>query len=200
MGGYQLWTGDTFYVSYLLDAGLNLHETIILRRYWMKKFSWILLAVFIVSIFAVAFDKKEVMAAEEVKTFVVATDATWPPMEMVNENKEIVGFDIDFLKAYPTVGPGGSSKLDINGLAGSLELYLGKDVLIDTDTGDLTFVQWKGYNKQLKKYQGEVMQKPKIQAKFFKKVEKCKSDLKAMESADWVGLKAIFNCMFNAFD
>ena len=29
----------------------------------------------------------------------VATDATWPPMEMVDENKNIVGFDIDYLTA-----------------------------------------------------------------------------------------------------
>lgn len=36
--------------------------------------------------------------AEE-KVYTCATDATWPPMEMVNENKEIVGFDIDFLNA-----------------------------------------------------------------------------------------------------
>ncbi len=30
---------------------------------------------------------------------VVATDATWPPMEYVDENKEIVGFDIDLMNA-----------------------------------------------------------------------------------------------------
>jgi len=35
---------------------------------------------------------------------VVATDATWPPMEMVDENKEIVGFDIDLLKAAAEAG------------------------------------------------------------------------------------------------
>jgi polar amino acid transport system substrate-binding protein len=29
----------------------------------------------------------------------VATDATWPPMEMVDASKKIVGFDIDFLSA-----------------------------------------------------------------------------------------------------
>ncbi len=29
----------------------------------------------------------------------VATDATWPPFEYVNEKKEIVGFDIDLFKA-----------------------------------------------------------------------------------------------------
>jgi polar amino acid transport system substrate-binding protein len=38
-----------------------------------------------------------VFAAEKVIT--VATDATWPPMEMVDQNKNIVGFDIDFLNA-----------------------------------------------------------------------------------------------------
>lgn len=34
-----------------------------------------------------------------VKTITVATDATWPPMEMVDAKKNIVGFDIDYLNA-----------------------------------------------------------------------------------------------------
>ena len=38
-------------------------------------------------------------AAGQTLTITVATDATWPPMEMVNANKDIVGFDIDFLNA-----------------------------------------------------------------------------------------------------
>jgi polar amino acid transport system substrate-binding protein len=38
-------------------------------------------------------------AAGAVRTVTVATDATWPPMEMVDVNKQIVGFDIDYLKA-----------------------------------------------------------------------------------------------------
>ncbi len=33
------------------------------------------------------------------KSIKVATDATWPPMEMVDVNKQIVGYDIDFLNA-----------------------------------------------------------------------------------------------------
>lgn len=33
------------------------------------------------------------------KTVTVATDATWPPMEFVDANKKIVGFDIDFMNA-----------------------------------------------------------------------------------------------------
>ena len=33
------------------------------------------------------------------KNITVATDATWPPMEMVDANKQIVGYDIDFINA-----------------------------------------------------------------------------------------------------
>jgi len=33
------------------------------------------------------------------KTIIFATDATWPPMEFVDANKNIVGFSIDFLTA-----------------------------------------------------------------------------------------------------
>lgn len=33
------------------------------------------------------------------KAITVATDATWPPMEFVDANKKIVGFDIDFMTA-----------------------------------------------------------------------------------------------------
>lgn len=33
------------------------------------------------------------------RTVVVAQDATWPPMEFLNENKEIVGYAADFMKA-----------------------------------------------------------------------------------------------------
>lgn len=33
------------------------------------------------------------------KTLVIAQDATWPPMEFMNEKKEIVGLDADFMKA-----------------------------------------------------------------------------------------------------
>lgn len=38
-------------------------------------------------------------AAGTPRTVTVATDATWPPMEMVDANKKIVGFDIDYLTA-----------------------------------------------------------------------------------------------------
>jgi polar amino acid transport system substrate-binding protein len=34
----------------------------------------------------------------------VASDATWPPMEYIDANKEIVGFDIDLIKAVAEAG------------------------------------------------------------------------------------------------
>jgi len=44
-------------------------------------------------------DPDSVSAQKKGRTLTVATDATWPPMEMVDMNKNIVGFDIDFMKA-----------------------------------------------------------------------------------------------------
>lgn len=46
--------------------------------------------------------KKE--APEGPLHIIVATDATWPPMEMVDESKNIVGFDIDLLNAAAEAG------------------------------------------------------------------------------------------------
>ncbi len=38
-------------------------------------------------------------ADERPDSIVVATDATWPPMQFLNEDREIVGFDIDLMTA-----------------------------------------------------------------------------------------------------
>jgi len=41
---------------------------------------------------------------EESNKIVIASDCTWPPMEYINENKEMVGFDIDMLNAIAEAG------------------------------------------------------------------------------------------------
>ncbi|MFW5808819.1 MAG: basic amino acid ABC transporter substrate-binding protein [Spirochaetota bacterium] len=38
------------------------------------------------------------------RTIVVASDCTWPPMEMVDEDKNLVGYDIDLIKAVAEKG------------------------------------------------------------------------------------------------
>lgn len=61
----------------------------------MKKILLILLVCAVVTGAAFAGGSKE----QSGDTVVIATDATWPPMEYVNTDKEIVGFDIDLMKA-----------------------------------------------------------------------------------------------------
>ena len=43
-------------------------------------------------------------AKKEPSKFVIATDATWPPMEMIDTNKAIVGLDIDLMNAAAKAG------------------------------------------------------------------------------------------------
>ena len=70
----------------------------------LRKFVYVLIFVFLVSglVFAGGTKEKSASSGEEAQApmhIVVATDATWPPMEYVDENtKEIVGFDIDLMK------------------------------------------------------------------------------------------------------
>jgi polar amino acid transport system substrate-binding protein len=52
----------------------------------------------VVCLFAAGCAKKEAAAPKKTK-LVVAADATWPPMEYLDENKNIVGFGPDMLKA-----------------------------------------------------------------------------------------------------
>ena len=102
------------------------------------------------------------------------------------------------LRHYPTLGPSGLSTMDINGLAASIELYLGEDIL--SADGEPTPVQWKGYNETLGEYQGEVIHKTKLLSAFERKVERCRNDESVMNEADWVGLRAILQEVFRAFE
>jgi hypothetical protein len=107
--------------------------------------------------------------------------------------------ELDLLRSYPTLGPGGPTSLDVNGLAASIELYLGDDILRGgQDT--LTPVQWKGYSEALKQYQGEVMGKTKLHTAFHDKAARCRADPEALKSSDWSGLSAILQEIFRAFE
>jgi hypothetical protein len=106
--------------------------------------------------------------------------------------------DLESLRAYPTLGPGGQSNMDVNGLAGSVELYLGSDVL--AEGGAMPPVQWKGFSEALRKYQGEVMHKDRLHAAFRAKAERCLSSPDEIPSCDWAGLRAILSVILEAFD
>jgi hypothetical protein len=107
--------------------------------------------------------------------------------------------DLELLRTYPTLGPGGLTPLDVNGLAASIELYLGEDVLRGGQN-TLTPVQWKGYSESLNQYQGEVMGKVNLQTAFHDKVVRCMADPEILKVTDWSGISAILQEIFHAFD
>ena len=86
--------------------------------------------------------------------------------------------------------------MDVNGLAGSIELYLGADVLCEN--GKPIPVQWKSYSSVLGQYHGEVRDKAGIQRRFKSKLRSLENGT-ANENADWSGIRAILVAVFSAF-
>lgn len=106
--------------------------------------------------------------------------------------------DIEFLKNYPTIGPSGMMNMNINGLAGSIEPYFGKDCLLDSE-GNYYPIQWTGFDAGLAKYQGEITAKNIIQKNFEKKLRHCIEDSSLVEDYDWSGIRAILEGIFKIF-
>ena len=103
---------------------------------------------------------------------------------------------------YATIGPNGIVLTNINGLACSIEMYLGRDILVhDEPDYPMKYVpiQWKGYSQRLKKYQGEVLNKEQIHKKYFEYLEDLSEGKASDEQHDWEGLNAIIELIFNAF-
>lgn len=117
---------------------------------------------------------------------------------VVPENIKVLHYpELKLANKYPTIGPTGISKVNVNGLACSLELYFGQDVL--TQDNKLVPVQWKGYDESLKKYQGEVLHKKDLQELFLEKLELCKKDSSKIHELDWAGIDSILQTIFKAF-
>ena len=88
--------------------------------------------------------------------------------------------------------------MDVNGIAGSIELYLGRDVLTVGD-GSLREVQWTGYDHGLRQYQGEVLGKSDIHSAFESKLRRGKEVPNSIDSQDWEGVRLILSAIFGAF-
>ena len=101
---------------------------------------------------------------------------------------------------YPTIGPAGISNMDINGLACSIELYLGTDALLRKDSAELTPVHWKGYDQIVNKYQGEIVDKGLVQDRYHEKVKVCLDDPKKIEQFDWEEMHSLLRTIFDAFN
>ena len=99
---------------------------------------------------------------------------------------------------YPTLGPSGGASMDVNGLAGSIELYLGQDALKD-DEGVFSPVQWTGYDRKIRAYQGEVLEKQRVLDRFAAKLTCCETRPDQISHYDWEGIEAIVDTVRRAF-
>ena len=99
---------------------------------------------------------------------------------------------------YPTIGPSGAATMDVNGLAGGIELYLGQDVLRGDD-GAFSPVQWKGYDRKIGAYQGEILNKKTVLNRFDARLSRCEAQPDQIDRYDWQGIEAIIDTMCTAF-
>ncbi len=110
--------------------------------------------------------------------------------------------DLPLLRQYPTLGPQLADPvlMDVNGKAGSLEMYLGSELL--TVDGALVPVQWTGYVEGQKSYQGAIaaVEKKRVQEAFRKKVKDALQNPAVRQGQDWSGIEAIVRAILGAFD
>ncbi len=117
----------------------------------------------------------------------------------IPENIKIVQYpNIKLLEDYPTIGPTGITRMNINGLAGSIEMYLGEDTL--TEKKGLIPVQWKGYDSTLNKYQGEIIDKNTVQKKFQQRIKVCTKQPELIKEYDWSGIQQILKMVFELYN
>jgi hypothetical protein len=109
---------------------------------------------------------------------------------------------LDLAADYPTLGPPPASSraanADVNGLAGSIELYLGRDVLTSA-AGRLRPVHWRSYIEGMRQYQGEVVEKDAIHDAYRAKVRAARADPSRIADQDWSGIQAILDLVIRAF-
>lgn len=108
--------------------------------------------------------------------------------------------DIEKLRNYPTIGPTGLISMNVNGMAGSIEMYLGNDALFDNQTNSYYPIQWKGYESGLSQYQGEIIEKKLVQKKFYEILEKCEKDNTKIKDYDFEDLHLVLIKLFEVFE
>lgn len=97
---------------------------------------------------------------------------------------------IELARSYPTLGPTGMAKTDVNGRACAIEMYLGDDVLRD-EGGEFRPVQWTGFVRSLNRYQGELVGRSELVERFREKAHAALRDGEAQAAQDWSGLEAV---------
>jgi hypothetical protein len=106
--------------------------------------------------------------------------------------------EIDIAKKYPTIGPMQNQDININGMACSIELFFGKDIL-QQDDGTFTPVRWTGYKDRIDQYQGEIKNKDGLQRKFRHKLDLAEKS-QQIKRVEWEDMITLIECIIHAFD
>jgi hypothetical protein len=73
--------------------------------------------------------------------------------------------DTALARSYPTLGPGGLQRMDVNGAGAPIELYLGRSALTGDD-GKLRPIRWSQWNRNVERYHGVVQDKEAVASAF----------------------------------
>lgn len=103
--------------------------------------------------------------------------------------------DLQFAKAYPTIGPTGPANADINGKALSIELFLGMDCI--KEGTDMLPIEWTGLNHRMQVYQGSIINKKLVQKRFEEKIARARNGV-VNSIDDWSSLDLLGNFAMHA--
>lgn len=110
---------------------------------------------------------------------------------------------LDYLCNYPTVLPPTNEirNMNVNELAGSIEMYLGIKILTDNSSSNLHPVYWSNYEQNMGKYQGGLSPKDKkiVQDKFREKIRKLEKKEEELNPSDWMDFIKIIDTIRNAW-
>jgi len=96
----------------------------------------------------------------------------------------------DLLKNYPT----SNNKFEnVNGIAGSIEMYLGKDILKEQEE----FIPIQLTNQDIP--HGKIKSKDNLQKLYFKKIKRCEKDNDIIKEFDWSEMELLLNQVFESF-
>ena len=107
--------------------------------------------------------------------------------------------EIERLNSYPTIGPAGKSNMNINGMTGSIEMYLGHNILFNESSNSYYPIQWTGYNSGLKQYQGEIIEKDLVQKEYRKILKICEDDSSKIENYDFKDIRLVLQNLLKIF-
>lgn len=102
--------------------------------------------------------------------------------------------ELDILKNYPTIGPQGLHNMDVNCLAGSIELYFEESSIRDHEQNYIPVV-WKGFNESEQKYQGEISKKNLVQSQFENVLKRIEAGEKK-SNYNFHSMKKVFETIF----